>query len=891
METRKPHPFGELLRQHRARKPGLTQARLAHAMGYDEAVVIRMAGGKKDLTGPSGRDRVLSIIAILHEEGVLSSLDEANALLAAAGQPPLYAGLPQEAALLHTLVPATASPSSSVLRYSPPASLTALIGRDRELDEVASLLGVARLVTLTGAGGGGKTRFALEVATRMSGSFANGACFVSLAPAGQPEHVAPAIVQALGITPIPDLPARETVIRFLRDKAMLLVLDNFEHVLEAATLVTDLLAAAPALKVLVTSREALRLNGEHIYPVEPLEVADAARLFVVRAQAAWPDFKPVAADREVIASVCQRLDGLPLAIELAAARVRQFPPQQLLARLSQSGSGSLNLLTHGPRDLPARQQTLRQTIEWSYRLLSDDEQRVFRALSIFAGGAALEQIERVAMGISSDPGDLIYSLTARNLVRVDASPEREVRFWMLELIREFARDKLAEAGELRESQRAHAEAIALLAEQARPHILGAMPHTQQPWIERMQREADNIRAMMAWSLSAEGDPILGLRLAAALTWHLRAQTHLWDQEGFNWVNQLCRRALPAASPAVWAWTVMMAGFPPIHGAESVAASEESLRYAQLSEEEDCIANAMISVGVDLNHLYSDGRGTLLIEEGLALARQTGYTFLISYGLHYLAQARRDYEDRPDDALRLLQERIALCKAADHRMLIAPSILMAAGCALHQLDFAGTWAYVQQARGNVNLLGWDGCDQYRYSVEAMLGLGDTTRARVFAEEGYELVRQLGNPPTTAFWLALLAKVAVATGQLDEAAVLLAQSRAAYADVPSGVGGLIDLLENLHVIPAYIAEISACLAAARGEFARAARLFSAGVAVRQTHHVPREPYFEHWQTPYIAKVRAALGDAAYEAAYAEGYAMPLERAIELALGEDPKGLEGL
>ena len=891
METQKSHPFGEKLRLHRSRKQGLTQARLAHAMGYDEAVVIRMAQGKKDLTGPSGRDRVLSIIKILHEEGVLSTLDEANALLTAASLPPLYAGLPQEAAMMRFLDPIPIPISMTVtvppMHFVPPAPLTTIIGRKPEINDVMRLLDSARLVTLTGAGGSGKTRFALEVASLICSSFPHGACFVSLAPASQPEHIAPIIIATMGITPIQDLPAHETIVRFLRDKAMLLVLDNFEHVIEAATFVTDLLAAAPALKILVTSREALHLNGEHLYPIEPLNSSDATQLFITRAQAVWPGFALTLTDRFTLEEVCRRLDGLPLAIELASARIRQFSPQQLLARLTMpdvQGSSGLNLLSQGPRDLPVRQQTLRETIGWSYRLLQTEEQRLLRVLAIFAGGAAIQQLVHIVGGSELDVTDRVYSLVSKNLLRVDANPNREARFSMLELIRAFALDKLIEAGEFSATQRAHAEAFVLLAESAKPHLLGAMPNTQQPWIERMQREADNIRAMMTWCLSSDGEPVFGLRLISALTWYLRAQTHVWHQEGFKWVTQLRHLKLPNAPPAVWGWTNMMVGFPPVHGIESLNASIESLQYAQLSEEEDCIANSMISVGIDLNHQHSDGRGTPLIEEGLALARKTGYSFLVSYGLHYLAQARRDYEDRPDDALHLLEERIAMCEAANHRMILAPSMHMAAGCALYQLDFVKTWAFIQKASENTNLRGWDGCDQYRYSVEAMLGMGDIERAMLFAQEGYELVSELNNLPTTAFWLALQAKVAVTANALESAFSLLGQSHIAYLSTPGNIGGIIDLLENVYVTPSYILGVGACLACAQSDFPLAARLFGAFQSVRQAHRVPREPNFEFWQTPYSNKAKTELGELAYETAYSDGRAMTLQQALIAAVTQN-------
>jgi len=883
------HPFGELLRQHRARKSSLTLARLAHAMGYNEAVVTRMAQGKKDLTGPSGRDRVISLIHILHEEGVLSTVNEANSLMTAAALPPLYEGLPQEAALLRLLEPAPAH-----IHHQPISPISTLIGRDREILEIQTHVHNARLVTLIGAGGSGKTRLAIEVAARVHSSLVHGACFISLAAITQVNHVATTMIESLDIAPIFDLPPREILIRYLRDKTLLLILDNFEHVLDAAPLVTDLLAALPTLTILITSREPLRLTGEQLYPVEPLEQGAAIQLFLARARAMWPHFTPSPSDLSAIEIICRQLDHLPLAIELAAARIRQFPPKHLLERLSPPAtsvlnkSDSLQLLTQGPRDVPARQQTLRETIEWSYRLLTPDEQHIFRALAVFAGGVAIEQLNQVVQGTYSQMAlslekvaSIVHALIDKNLVRADPPSAQEARFGMLELIREFALDKLVATGEFEAARGVHAEAFSALAEQAKPHIMGATPFTQEPWVERMQREADNIRSMMTWSLSPKGNPICGLRLVAALNWYLRAQTHTWEQDGFNWVNQLCTRPLQNPPVAALAWATMLRGFPPCHGTASIAFSEASLRYAQQSEEDDCIANAIISLGVDLNHYHCDGRGTPLIEQGLALARKVGYSFLISYGLHYLGQARMDYENRPEAAMSLFEESITFAEANNHYLLAMPTLLMAGACALHQLNFDRALALADRAQGKANLLGWDTCDYYRIKTEAWLGIGNPARAREYVRQGYDVVSHFNNAPTFAYWLALMAKVALAAGERTEVSTLLARSWDQFESALPEVGGLIDLLENLHLIPANILEVSACLASACGEFTQAAQRFGAGATIRAMHRVPREPYCERWHTHYIAQARIALSDKDYDAAYDRGQMMSFEQALNGSL----------
>ena len=289
-------------------------------------------------------------------------------------------------------------------------------------------------MTLTGAGGSGKTRLAIEVATRLAEQFANGACFVGLAPVSEPGGVAPAIARALGVTERVDVPTAVVLKQFLAGKSLLLVLDNYEHVLDAAPAVSDLLMAAPKLAVLATSREALRLTGEHVYPVDPLPVPPAQRqlplegladnpavaLFVERAQGARPRFALTEANAAPVADICRRVDGLPLAIELAAAQVRQYAPQALLEQMSARGAQGLAVLTGGARDLPARQKTLRATIDWSYRLLNPDEQCLLRWMGVFAGGAEYDQIRQIFHPSPSGGGSL-RSQPRRAWVRESAS--------------------------------------------------------------------------------------------------------------------------------------------------------------------------------------------------------------------------------------------------------------------------------------------------------------------------------------------------------------------------------------------------------------------------------------------------------------------------------------
>jgi predicted ATPase/class 3 adenylate cyclase len=369
-----------------------------------------------------------------------------------------------------------------------PAQPTALIGREQDVAAISTLLrrAAVRLVTLTGPGGIGKTRLSLQVAAELVEQFADGVYFVDLAPIRDPQLVSTAIAETLGVREAGNQPLLVTLKEYLRDKRMLLLLDNFEHLLDAAALVADLLAIAAQLKVLATSREMLHLRGEQEVGVDPLAVPDPAHLpaldqlsqyaavalFIQRVQASQPSFQVSNANAPALAEICVRLDGLPLAIELAAARVKLFPPEALLARLSSR----LALLTGGPRDLPARQQTLRHTIAWSYDLLNEAEQALFRRLGVFVGGCTIEAAEAVCNVNGDLPLDVVDGLAAlvdKSLVKQVEAMDGEPRFTMLETIREYALEQLAANGELEALRQRHAAFFVTLAETeklARPSI-------------------------------------------------------------------------------------------------------------------------------------------------------------------------------------------------------------------------------------------------------------------------------------------------------------------------------------------------------------------------------------------------------------------------------------
>jgi predicted ATPase len=530
-------------------------------------------------------------------------------------------------------------------RHNLPQHLTSFVGHEDDLDECAALLDQTRLLTLTGPGGTGKTRLSLQLAAEVAGDYPDGVYFVPLGSIDEAELVAPAVVTALGLRESANQPPAERLMEHLRNRRLLLVLDNFEQVLGAAGLVGELLKAAEGLRVVVTSRATLHLYGEREYEVPPLGLPESAArldpetlsryeavaLFVERAAAARPDFALTAANAASVAEICTRLDGLPLAIELVAARIKLLPPQALLARLGKR----LDVLDATSRDLPARQQTLRGAIAWSFDLLDETARRLFACFSVFVGGADLEAAEAVCGGDGYDVLGGLAELVDQSLVRQDRT-EGEPRFWMLFVIREFALERVAELDVAERVGGRHAAFYLDLAEKAAPGLTGP---DQKSLLDRLDAENGNLRAALTWSIE-HGAAETGLRLGAALWrfWQMRGLL----SEGAQWLERVL--AIPGGEsyPVARAKALEAAGGVAYWRAQMPLAMdyyEASLELCRQTGDRRAIANALYNWGFPMLVSRAEVmKSRPVFEESLAIFRELGDREMIARVLWGLGNA-------------------------------------------------------------------------------------------------------------------------------------------------------------------------------------------------------------------------------------------------------------
>src|SRR5579875_122995 len=766
-----------------------------------------------------------------------------------------------------------------------PAPATSFVGREQEVATLCERLRrpEVRLVTLLGTAGVGKTRLAIQVATQLAGLFVNGVCFVPLEQASDAAGVVPAIAQALNISPEKGLSLLEQVKITLQKQSLLLILDNFEHVIPARRLVADLLTACPRLKILVTSRIMLHLHAEHLFEVHPLGVPNPAQLpdlsilwhnasislFVQRSQAVQPDFRLTQANAAAIVEICRHLDGIPLAIELAAARSRYFTPQVLLSNLEKG----LIFLQASSQDLPERQQTLRGAIAWSYNLLQTSQQRVFRRLSVCASGITLEAAGQICTASSPIDEDILETLEAlvdQSMLQMQVLERNEVRFWLLQTLREYGLELLTQNGELKTTQAAFAAYFLSHVERMAPLLIGA---GQTDWLDRLDRDYENIRAALEWLLEYAGQENAraeqALRLCIALMFFWEVRGHIG--EGLAFFERSLAHS-PHVAPSIQAQALHAAGFLALMLDEH-ARAEAFLRQGQLlfreTGDKAGMANILRLQGTLalVKNNYKVARR--LLEEALAIFRERGdvhRTIATRDSLAQIAIAQGDYAR----ARSLLEENLASYRALGEQY---------------------NTAYPLYLLARVNFL----------------SRGELSKARSMSQESLSLFAEVGNERLAAHVRNLLGQILLIEGEDATAGVMLEESLIALKTIGDR-SGIAEVLLNLARLAAYQGdsqtalarcteswnllqtidskELSAACLEIYGEIVAhsrpqlAAQLWGTAATLRASILSPMPPIYRASYLTAVAAVRNHLGQEAFQSAWSEGHGMPLEQ-VRLAL----------
>ncbi|RIK45600.1 MAG: hypothetical protein DCC58_05820 [Chloroflexi bacterium] len=846
MAAPSPSTFGQALRRHRL-IAGLTQEGLAERAGISARAVQDLERGV-NLTPRAETVRLLS--------EALGLDATARAGLIAAAHPELGSAAPLGGTL----------PAPPAL----PVPLTTLVGRDVEIATVADNVRGAtatRMLTLTGPGGVGKTRLALAAAATLTEHFADGIFWVELAGLHDPALVPDQVAQALGIRDEAGRTTVDTVLSALAKRKALLVLDNLEHLLPAAESISRLLAGAPGLTILATSRSRLRVRGEREFPVLPLADAAAVRLFLTRATDAQPTFRPSSHDVEAVAEICQRLDGLPLAIELAAAWVRVLPPSALAARLERR----LPLLAGGPLDAPERQRTMRAAIAWSHDLLAPAEQRFFRRLAVFAGGFTLDAAEAIAHDsdqhhLVPEPLDLLAALRDASLVQPLEPSGAEARFMLLETVREYGLEQLATASEAERVQRSHALYYLNLAERAEPELTGP---GQIDWLERLEREHANLRAARNWSLAADV-PDIALRLVGAL-WHFwQVRGHV--AEGREWAEAALAHAGTAPSATLGRALRASALLAEYQGDydHAVARHQAAAEVWRALGDDRNLARTLDHLG---NCAHDRGDFPLAIalhEQALSLARTTGDTRAIANALGNLGITGIHLGDLETARLRL-EEALHLFRKLDHAHAIGLALAHLGVVALRQGNLPAAIAFDEEALALARVLHDD--DEEASALvnlsDAVAQSGDTQRAIVLLEQSRLLFARLGNRRATAQTLERLGALATAPDDLPRAAALLSEGLTLAREVD----------DNLTIAASL--EGIASLATRRAQPALAACLLGAAAALRSALGAPVAAHLQTRYNANLAAARAALSEQAFTTAWEHGRTRPLEESLRAGL----------
>jgi predicted ATPase/class 3 adenylate cyclase/Tfp pilus assembly protein PilF len=725
-----------------------------------------------------------------------------------------------------------------------PQQVTSFVGRRKEVAETEAMLGNSRMLTFTGPGGSGKTRLCLQVAADLLDQFADGAWLVELAPLTEPNLVPQTVATALGVKEVQGKSITQALIEHLERRHLLLILDNCEHLIDACAKIADaLMRHCPQVKILASSREALGIAGEHTYRVPSLTLPDrkaaqtpqmlstyeSVQLFIDRALLVRADFVVTNKNAPALASLCSHLDGIPFAIELAAARVRSLSLEEIESKLDQR----FRLLTGGSRTALPRQQTLRSLIDWSYDLLKEPEQLLLQRLSVFAGRWTLDAAEKICAGDGVEDWevlDLLTSLSDKSLVVAEQADELS-RYALLETMRQYAREKLAKGADVDTVRRRHLDYFLALAEAAEPKLMSA---EQVAWLQRLENEHDNLRAALDATLVDESAEA-GLRLCGAL------QRFWWIRGHFSEGREWCRRALAKVGAA-----------EPTAARAKVLSGAGVLAYFQCDYPD---ARARHNEALTIRRQLSDRRGTAISLTNLGN---------VTYQEGDFASARS-----------LFDEALAIMRELGDRPGIAALLNNLGDVAINQGDYATAQGLLEECLAITRELGGDGAiiaGSLSNLGDVATHRGDFPAAQKLFEESLAIRRELGDRSGIAYSLGSLANLAGDQGEPSSARPLFEEALAILRELGDS-RGIASLLEGLSAV-----------SAAEGDLLRAARVWSAAEKLRAKIGSPMAPNERPRYERNVATARKALADdGAFEKAWREGGALTLEQAVEIALGE--------